>query len=47
MLSDSLSMWRSYPHLMVPPAVTIGIIMLGFTFFGDGLNDALNPRHDT
>lgn len=44
MLADSLSMWRSYPHLMIPPAVTIGVIMLGFTFFGDGLNDALNPR---
>jgi peptide/nickel transport system permease protein len=45
MLSDSLSLWRSAPHLMVFPAMTIGIILLGFTFFGDGLNDALNPRH--
>jgi peptide/nickel transport system permease protein len=45
MLSDSLSLWRSAPHLMIFPAVTIGIILLGFTFFGDGLNDALNPRH--
>jgi peptide/nickel transport system permease protein len=45
MLSDSLALWRSYPHLMVTPAVTIGLILLAFTFFGDGLNDALNPRH--
>jgi ABC-type dipeptide/oligopeptide/nickel transport system permease subunit len=30
---------------MIVPAVTIGVILLGFTFFGDGLNDALNPRH--
>jgi peptide/nickel transport system permease protein len=45
MLSDSLSLWRTAPHLMVVPAVTIGVILLGFTFFGDGLNDALNPRH--
>lgn len=45
MLSDSLTLWRTAPHLMVTPAVTIGVILLGFTFFGDGLNDALNPRH--
>lgn len=44
MLSDSLTLWRTAPHLMVTPAVTIGVILLGFTFFGDGLNDALNPR---
>lgn len=45
MLADSLTLWRSAPHLMIAPAVTIGVILLGFTFFGDGLNDALNPRH--
>jgi peptide/nickel transport system permease protein len=45
MLADSLTLWRTAPHLMIVPAATIGIILLGFTFFGDGLNDALNPRH--
>lgn len=44
MLSDSLSLWRVYPHLMLAPALTIGLITLAFTFLGDGLNDALNPR---
>jgi peptide/nickel transport system permease protein len=44
MLSDSLSLWRVYPHLMLAPAITIGTITLAFTFLGDGLNDALNPR---
>lgn len=44
MLSESLSMWRTFPHLMITPAVTIGLILVAFTFFGDGLNDALNPR---
>lgn len=44
MLSDSLSLWFSAPHLMIAPAVTIGIIQVAFVFFGDGLNDALNPR---
>ncbi len=46
MLSDSLALWRTAPHLMVVPAVTIGIIVVAFTFFGDGLNDALNPRQN-
>jgi peptide/nickel transport system permease protein len=44
MLSDSLRLWRTYPHLMVVPAVTIGLIQVAFIFLGDGLNDALNPR---
>jgi peptide/nickel transport system permease protein len=44
MLNDSFSLWLSFPHLMVIPATTIGIIVIAFTFLGDGLNDALNPR---
>ncbi len=44
MLNQSLSLWRTYPLLMCYPAVTIGIIMIAFTWLGDGLNDALNPR---
>jgi peptide/nickel transport system permease protein len=44
MLSSSLTLWRTYPHLMAIPALTIGIIQIGFIFLGDGLNDALNPR---
>lgn len=44
MLSDGSSLWLSFPHLMIIPAVTIGVIVFAFTFLGDGLNDALNPR---
>lgn len=44
MLSNSQTWWRTYPHFLVAPAVTIGIISIAFTFLGDGLNDALNPR---
>lgn len=44
MLNRSLSMWQIYPHLMVAPAAAIGIVQVAFIFFGDGLNDALNPR---
>jgi peptide/nickel transport system permease protein len=44
MLADSLTQWRSHPHLMLVPAITIGLIQIAFVFLGDGLNDALNPR---
>lgn len=44
MLNRSLTLWQSFPHLMIAPAVTIGIIKIAFIFCGDGLNDALNPH---
>ncbi|MBI3960654.1 MAG: ABC transporter permease [Chloroflexi bacterium] len=44
MLADSLNLWRTFPHLMLIPAITIGVIQVAFIFLGDGLNDALNPR---
>lgn len=44
MLDDGRSLMLVAPHVMIIPAVTIGIIVIAFTFLGDGLNDALNPR---
>jgi ABC-type dipeptide/oligopeptide/nickel transport system permease subunit len=44
MLNSSLRMWQTFPHLMLSPAITIGIIQVAFVFLGDGLNDALDPR---
>jgi ABC-type dipeptide/oligopeptide/nickel transport system permease subunit len=35
---------RSYPHLLLFPTLAIGLTMLGFTFLGDGLRDALDPK---
>jgi oligopeptide transport system permease protein len=35
---------KSSPWMSIPPAVAIAITMLAFTFFGDGLRDALDPR---
>jgi oligopeptide transport system permease protein len=32
------------PHLVIVPAVAIAVVMLAFTFLGDGLRDALDPR---
>ena len=35
---------RSYWHLATFPAISIGLTMLAFSFLGDGLRDALDPR---
>jgi oligopeptide transport system permease protein len=32
------------PHMVIVPAVAIALIMLAFTFLGDGLRDALDPK---
>ena len=35
---------RSAPHMAIFPAICIAFTMLVFTFFGDGLRDALDPK---
>lgn len=42
--SDAVSAIRSYPHMLMFPALAIAITMLAFNFLGDGLRDALDPR---
>lgn len=42
--SDAVSAIRSYPHMLIFPALAIAITMLAFNFLGDGLRDALDPR---
>ena len=44
MISDGLRVWQHYPHLLAAPAAVLGIATVAFSFVGDGLNDALNPR---
>ena len=34
----------SDPHMLLFPVLAIGLTMLGFTFLGDGLRDALDPK---
>ncbi|MCB9498885.1 MAG: ABC transporter permease [Bacillales bacterium] len=43
LLSDASSIWTTYPHLMVAPAVVISLLMICFNLFGNGLRDAFNP----
>lgn len=42
--SDALNGIRSYPHLLVIPAVVISLIVLSLNLFGDGLRDAFDPK---
>lgn len=43
MISEGLPVMRSYPHLIVFPGLTLSLLLLAFTFLGDGLRDALDP----
>lgn len=35
---------RSQPHLILFPAIAIALALVSFTFLGDGLRDALDPK---
>ena len=42
-ISEGLPVMRSYPHLIVFPTTMLGLVLLAFTFLGDGLRDTLDP----
>ncbi|MGH0274117.1 ABC transporter permease [Sinorhizobium meliloti] len=44
MIADGLRVWRNDPHLLAAPAAVLAISTIAFSFLGDGLNDALNPK---
>jgi len=44
LVADGYGAVRSYPHLVLFPALAIAVTMVSFTFIGDGLRDALDPR---
>ena len=43
MISAGLPVMRSFPHLIIFPACALGILLLAFTYLGDGLRDAFDP----
>lgn len=45
MINENLDMWRYKPHLVLVPGGVLAVVIFAFNFFGDGLNDALNPRN--
>ena len=44
MISEGSRAIRSYPHMILFPALALSITMFAFNFLGDGLRDALDPR---
>jgi oligopeptide transport system permease protein len=44
LVADGQQFLRSDPFLVVIPAVAIALALLSFTFLGDGLRDALDPK---
>jgi oligopeptide transport system permease protein len=47
MVQDGYTNINSAPHLIWLPAICIALLTLSFTFLGDGLRDALDPRTRT
>ena len=44
MVSEAKDFLLTSPYVIVFPCIAIMLFTLGFNFFGDGLNDVLNPR---
>ena len=44
MISEGSKAMRSYPHLVLFPALALAITMFAFNFLGDGIRDALDPK---
>jgi ABC-type dipeptide/oligopeptide/nickel transport system permease subunit len=44
MISEGYGGLRSYPHLIIAPAIALVLTVLAFNFLGDGLRDAFDPR---
>ncbi len=44
LVADGQAYIRSFPFLVVFPAIAIAVALISFTFLGDGLRDALDPK---
>jgi oligopeptide transport system permease protein len=44
LIADGQRYIRSDPHLAIFPAIAIALALVSFTFLGDGLRDALDPK---
>lgn len=43
LLSGGQAVMKSYPHIILFPALFISLLMISFNLFGNGLRDAFNP----
>lgn len=44
MILDGSKAWQSQSWMLIAPCIAVALITLAFTFIGDGLRDALDPR---
>jgi oligopeptide transport system permease protein len=44
MLLDGYANINSTPYMLLFPVICVGLLTMAFTFLGDGLRDALDPR---
>lgn len=44
MISDGRDFLRTAPWISIFPGLAIGVVVLGFNLFGDGLRDAMDPK---
>ena len=44
MVKEGYNAIFAFPHLVLFPSIALALVMLAFTFLGDGLRDALDPR---
>ena len=47
MINEGFVVFSATPWAVLLPAICISIVLLAFTFVGDGLRDALDPRMKT
>lgn len=43
MISEGIADLRSYPYMLISPAIVLSLTVLSFNFIGDGLRDAFDP----
>jgi oligopeptide transport system permease protein len=46
MVQEGYAAILPFPHLVLAPSIAIALLLLAFTFIGDGLRDALDPTLD-
>ena len=46
MVQEGYAAIFGFPHLVIFPSLAVAVLMLSFTFLGDGLRDALDPRSE-
>lgn len=44
LFAEGWSSLKSFPHLILSPSVAMFLTLLAFSFFGDGLRDAFDPK---